>query len=148
MPKTETKPKKVAPYLTGQTIDFFTENFQNLNQGCTHALTSYPNLFKQTIEEVSGIFTEPELKLIIDVFNGHSLTPAMAGQELWWSVTEGIKYDSLDAKWEIEKEAMQEKIDKLTIFQKACIEVWANGFWYGGPSDKTLDLEVRVKQLL
>lgn len=143
----KTKPKKIAPYLPGQTQDWLKENFQNLNQGATHILTSYPALYGKTLEEVAGIFSEPELKLILDVFNGHALTPAMAGQELWWSVTEGIKYDALDTKWEIQKEAIQKKIEGLTIFQKACLEIWANGFWYGGNPKKNLNIEASVRIL-
>lgn len=69
--------------------------------------------------------------LIVDVFNATALTPMMAGQQIDINVADGIALDHLDKKWEIDGAALNAKIASLTIYEAACLEIWANGFWYG-----------------
>ncbi len=168
--------KNIGPKITEETHKFLSETFDNPNQGAQfllemiehvgesefyqktmpngfleglqYVLEAYPALLKRALAEVEGKFTREELMTMIDVFNAHRLTNKMAGEELWWTVAEGIKYDALDSKWGVDKDTVLDKIAKLTSFQKAALEIWANGFWYGGDPDKKLDMENQVAQLL
>ena len=143
------KKENIGPKIEAATKEFLADSFANANAGATFVLESFKPLYRKTLEEVVGIFESNELKLIIDIFNGHMLNASMAGQEIWWSVAEGIKYDALDVKWEISKDNILSKIENLTCYQKACLEIWANGFWYGGdPEKKQLDIEKHVGLLL
>jgi hypothetical protein len=144
------KEKKITPRISEQTAEWIPANFANMNAGAEYILEAFPVLYRRTLEEIKGVLTKSELMVMIDVFNGHALTPRMSGQELWWSVSEGIKYDSLDQKWDIKKEDMQKKMEGLTTFQCACLEIWANGFWYAekGIEENRLDVEKHVEGLL
>jgi len=69
---------------------------------------------------------------MIDVFNSTALTPQLAGQHIEIQCVDGMALDNLDEKWDVNKEGFIEKLKSLTIFEAACLEIWANGFWYGG----------------
>ena len=139
----------VGPRIEEKTKDFILKCFENPNSGATYLIESFPNLYRITLLELKGLFETNELKLIIDVYNGHMINNEMAGQALYFGIHDGCFYDCLDSKWEIDKEKLLKKIDKLTIYQKACIEIWANGFWYGGNNTekKPLDLDKHVAAL-
>lgn len=129
------KDKKTSPRLTDSTAEFFTGTFSSLNAGAEYVLQGFPALYKHTLRELKGKFTDGELKLMIDVFNSTALTPIMAGQQLDLQVLDGMELDGLDQKWEVDKAELMAKVNALTIFQAACLEIWANGFWCAEKSD-------------
>jgi len=86
------------------------------------------------------MFEENELSLIIDVYNAHLLTPELAGQTIRSECEDGIKLNRLDEKWKIsDVENFLLRIAKLSHFEAACLEIWANAFWYNKLRDKDLD---------
>jgi hypothetical protein len=144
--------KAIAPHISEASAKFYAEIFANLHTGATYALDSFPPLYRRTLQDLKGIFLEPELMLMIDVFNSTALTPALAGQHLEIQVADGIELDGLDEKWKVDKEKILKKISALPLFSAACLEIWANGFWYANEDDqKDLDgkqFKAWVKQLL
>ncbi len=119
--------------------NFYQTMPNGIESGLRYALDSFPNLYRQTLYEITGVFTHDELMAIIASFNGHTLTPKMSGQELCITVTDAIKYEYLDQQFDIDKEAIKDKIEKLTIFQRSAMELWSSLFWYGGKKDKNID---------
>ena len=146
--------KAIAPHISEASAKFYAENFTTLHAGSTYALDSFPTLYRRAFHDLKGVFSEPELMLMIDVFNSTALMPQLAGQHLEIQVADGIKLDGLDEKWKIDKKEMLKKIAALPIFSLACLEIWANGFWYAdenGKKDKDLtgkDFKEHMKQLL
>lgn len=126
--------KSIAPKIADTAANFYPDVFRNLNSGATYALEAFPVLYRRTLYELRGRFDQPELMCIIDVFNATALTAGMAGQHLAVSVEDGINLDGLDKKWSLDKKTFLSNLAGLTIFQAACLEIWANGFWYSETS--------------
>ena len=122
--------KAIAPPISEASAKFYADQFTTLNYGTTYTLDSFPVLYQHTLHDLKGVFSEPELMLMIDVFNATALMPQLAGQHFEIQVRDGIELDGLDEKWKIDKEALLKKIEALPIFSIACLEIWANGFWY------------------
>jgi len=122
-------PKKCSPLISDQAIEFYSSQWDNLNAGVTYTLEAFFPLYRRTLHEMRGKFTEGELSLLIDVSNGLWLTPGIAGQHTIAQTEDGCDLDKLDKKWKIDKKILVEKLKSLPIFALACLEVWACGFW-------------------
>lgn len=146
--KQNVKSKRVAPWVTPQAQMWLSETFENLNQGATYLMLSAGPLYRQTLIEMKGKFTADELRLMLDVMNGTMLTAEWPGATLAGNVRDGIALDALDEKWKINGSELIDKINSLHTFQLHTIELWANGFWYGGDRDRELDIDAHVKKLL
>lgn len=127
---------KTAPRISKQAAEFLPEYFRSLNAGCEHVLNSWPGLFRLTLEEIRGRFSEGELSIMLDVMNATFITPENYGRHLIMNCQDGVNLDKLDEKWHIEKEIFFDKIQQLNTFQATCLEIWANGFWYSQKSAK------------
>jgi hypothetical protein len=132
---------KVNPLISYQSSEFFSNHFRSRNAGCEYALNSWPMLFKRTLKQTKKRFSPSELKLIIDTFNGTILPPGLAGQHLEVQVVDSIELDGNDKKWKINGKDLIGKINKLSLFESACLEVWAKGFWYAERSNNLPDFE-------
>jgi hypothetical protein len=84
---------------------------------------------------MKGSFTPAELGLMIEVFNGLILIPQLAGQHVALQVADRIKLDALDKKWGIDGQELIRKIEALTLFSRACLEIWLSRFWKNGDRD-------------
>jgi len=116
-----------APRVSEGAAQFYPTIFSSLNAGLEFTIEGFPVLYRRTLHGLKGRFEQKELSLMIDVFNATSIVPQMAGQHLATKVSDGILLDRLDQKWEIDGKALNEKISKLTIFESACLELWAMG---------------------
>lgn len=121
--------KKIGPRISENTEKFILNNFRSVNAGGEYFIEAFLPLFKRTLADLRGVFTDSELKLMVDVFNSTVLTPALAGQHLFINCSDGMELDRLDHKWEVTRKTLLEKLQALSIFQAACLEVWACGFW-------------------
>ena len=140
--------KSTAPRIGEQSAKFYPGLFSSLNAGLEYTADAFPALYRRTLHDLRGTFSRGELMLMIDIFNATALTPQLAGQHLAASVSDGIAWDRLDQKWEIDGAALNAKIADLTIFACACLEIWANGFWYRQKSEESLDIEAWSGHLL
>lgn len=123
--------KKTAPRISDSAAEFYPTVFSSLNGGLEYTIDAFPTLYRRTLAELRGVFSAAELKLIIDVFISTALTPGLAGQHLALSVADGIALENLDKKWSVDAAAMKKKIETLTSFDAAVLEIWATGFRYG-----------------
>lgn len=145
MPRGKTS---TAPRIGDKSAEFYTGLFSSLNGGLTYCADAWPVLYRRTMLGLKGRFSRGELMLTIDVFSSTALTPMLAGQQLGINVADGIALDHLGEKWEIDGDALNAKIAALTIFEAACLEIWANGFWYRSDPEEPLDIEAWAGQLL
>jgi len=146
-------PKKpIAPRISDRSAEFYPQIFSSLHFGTTYTLDAFPALYQRTLHDLRGKFGQGELSLLIDVFNSTMLTPQLAGQHLYLQAQDGMELDGLDEKWAVDREAFLKKLDALPVFAAACLEIWANGFWYREKNqDKDLtgdDFRVWMEPLL
>lgn len=128
--------KKTAPRINDLSAEFLPTIFSTLNNGCESIIDSFPNLFRRTLAELKGKFAKNELQLLIDIHNGHFVTPAFVGQALLAQCEDAINLDRVDRKRQVDRTVLINKIIKLTTYQAAVLEFWATGFWY---SDNDID---------
>lgn len=133
--------KATAPRIAEQAAQFYSEVFSSLNAGMEYVGTAFPLLYKRTLLSLKNTFSRAELSLLIDVFNGTFLTPDLAGQHLEIQVEDGIRLEGLDEKWKVDSETLLGKVRALNMFERACLEIWAKGFWNKDQNmDEWLDL--------
>lgn len=138
---------KVNPHISDQSAQFYTDNFRSRNAGTEYALDAFPPLYKRTMVHLEKHFNAGELMLIIDTFNATALTPALAGQHIEASVADAIELDGLDKKWDVDGRRLITKIADLTVFEAACIEIWANGYWYANTDADPAPLAEYIKPM-
>jgi hypothetical protein len=97
--------------------------------GPGYVLESFPSLYKRTLDGLRGVFTESELRLILNALNGLFLTPGLAGQHLGLSVADAMQLDNLAIKHGVQAKKLNAKIADLKPFEAAVMEIWAIGFW-------------------
>ncbi len=122
----------VCPTLPSETISNYREIFQTVDDGIEYVLEMFPVLFKNALSEIRGRFSKKEVMLIIRVMSGLILSPQLAGQYIVGNVLDRIGREDLLASVGIEKSGFLEKLRSLNIFQRACLEIWANSYWYQG----------------
>lgn len=111
---------------------FYDKIFSSRTGGCQSILDMFPNLYTLTLDELRGVFGESELSLIIDLSNGVLPVPQVIGQALAGQIADGIALSQSDKKWDINGPELIKKINNLSIFQAAALEIWAVSFWQGG----------------
>jgi hypothetical protein len=122
--------KNVGPRIKEQTAEFYKAHFLTTNAGAQYVLEAFPSLYRATLaREIKGELKREELSLIIDTFNTPLLSPGFAGQHLASECADAIQLDYLDKKWTVDSKTFLAKIEKLTISQKAIVEIWAKAFW-------------------
>ncbi len=129
----------VTPRVSDQTLTWLTETFSSKNQGAEYCVEAFHALYRRQMLDLKGVFTANELKLILDVFQGTALTAGIAGVQLDLSVEDGLKLDGLDQKWGVTRSQIFGKLETLTLFACACLEIWAVG---------CRDIDKNIKTLL
>ena len=143
--------KATAPRIDSKAAEFYPGVFSSLNAGMIYVIEAFPDVYRRTLHGLRGQFARGELMLLIDVFNATMLTPGHAGQHLLIQVEDGIDLDKLDEKWGVTKGDLVAKIERLPLFSLACLEIWANGFWYRQTQPKEFsneEFEAWIAQLL
>jgi hypothetical protein len=98
-----------------------------------------PALYSVTLGEIKGLFTNGEISLMLDVSKGLLLTPMILGQHLPIEVEDGIDLNGLAEKWNVDRDTLLEKLERLSTTQIAVLETVLNDFWYG--ADQSQDLQ-------
>lgn len=144
--------QKVTSRINDQPAAWYTANFSSLTGGITYITEALPVLAKRALKNIEGKFTRGELYLLIDTFNASMLTPELAGQHLELSAEDAMILDGLDKKWNVDQESFLSKLEGLSFFEKACLEIWVRAFWEGKRENQDDvikdDLEEYVAQLL
>lgn len=164
--------------MTPETSAWYSENFPSARQGAKIAVETFceslkdhpvagmfsdpftahqfmldvwKHAWRHSLVGIKGIFTAPELMLIIDIYNGTMLSAMhYNSNSLEVGISDSIALDGMDQKWKIDGPALVEKCRGLTPMQSLCLELWANGFWYGkeASANQDRDLKEYVKPLL
>jgi hypothetical protein len=124
-----TKTKTGQLYISEKATNFIDNWFEKRNPGIEFILETFYYSFNHALNEIKGKFTENELNLIIDAFNGTLLTTQIMGQHLQPQVEDGCSFEFLNDKWDVSKKDLLKKISELTNFQAAAIEIWASALW-------------------
>lgn len=144
------KRKLISPRIGEKTQKWIMENFRSATYGAEFVLECNRLLYSRTLSEIKGKFSRGEIMAMVDVMNAHALTPFGAGGELASSLADSMAMEGLAEKWDIEgPEDFIARIGSLPSYSRACLEWWANGFWYGGGEEREeRDIEKYVSMLL
>lgn len=140
--------KKISARISNE--EFFNKHFRSVSGGCEYVLEAFPGLYSRTLHGLKGKLTTNELSLIVDVFNSAMLSPKISGQHLILNCIDGMDLDGLDDKWGVNKAEFVLKLRTFSLLDCACLEIWANGFWYSNTSieKEELNFEDYIKALL
>ena len=64
------------------------------------------------------------LSFLVEAFKETKLSPQLAGQQLKIYCDDAMMFRKLHEKWRIKRRILK-KIEDLTSFQIACLEIWA-----------------------
>lgn len=144
----ERKLKAIAPKIDERAAKWIADTFPTLNAGATWLLNEIPHLYAVTLHGLRerGTFSSGELKMVLDVLNGHGNLLAfggtgLAGQHIVLSIEDSFKLypGSYEEKWGIENASgFVDRLSKLTRWELCCLEIWAAGFW---AKHKELDVD-------
>ncbi|NIV98268.1 hypothetical protein GWN26_03600 [Candidatus Saccharibacteria bacterium] len=138
--------KKISPRIEDQSRVYLSSHFSTLNAGAEYVLDGIPMLYNRALHEIRGHFGERELSFLVEAFKETKLSPQLAGQQFKIFCDDAITFRQLDAKWKIKSDAFLKKVEDLTSFQMACLEIWAKKFWFAKwkKGDKSLREYVKV----
>ena len=139
--------KKISPRIEGQSQEFLSKNFNTLNAGAEYVLDGFPMLYNRALHEIKKHFSKEELSFLVEVFKETKLSPQLAGQQFKIFCDDAITFRNLDEKWNIKSDAFLKKIEGLTAFQMACLEIWARKFWFAKWKKGDRNLREYVKLL-
>jgi len=122
--------KKISPRIENQSREFLSTKFSTLNAGAEYVLDGFPMLYNRALHEMRGQFSNGELSFLVEAFKETKLSPQLAGQQFRIFCDDAMTFRKLDEKWKIKGEVFLKKIDNITSFQMACLEIWAKKFWF------------------
>ncbi len=140
--------KKISPRIEGQSQEFLSKNFNTLNAGAEYVLDGFPMLYNRTLHEMKGRFTNGELSFLVEAFKETKLSPQLAGQQLKIYCDDAMLFRKLHVKWKIKSDVFLKKIEDITSFQIACLEIWAKKFWFAKWKKGDKGLSEYVKLLI
>jgi len=98
----------------------------------TRDLERLYSLYRRSMKEVT--LTVAEGSLLVDALNG-SLMDAASAALLWAEIEDAIKLDNLAEKWNVDGQALVEKLKGLTAIQSLAIVDAAERFWASDVQD-------------
>jgi len=102
--------KKITPRIKTETSNFLEANFKTINAGAEHLLNSAPQLFKRVTYHFGNLFSDQELFSLQNSSKNFPLSPALAGQLLFFSYKK--------------KDALREKLKKLSLPELFFLEIY------------------------
>lgn len=104
----------------------------------------YPFLEREK-KLLRGQFTPAEAKLMIDCLNG-TIMDQVSIQMIEAGFQDGIKFDRLDRKWEIDSEIFLQKFNNMSVLRKWAIFELIQDFWNLVSQNPEVDLDDYVQQ--
>jgi len=139
--------KKISPRIESQSQEFLSKNFNTLNAGAEYVLDGFPMLYNRALHEIRGHFSDRDLSFLVEAFKETKLSPQLAGQQFKIFCDDAMTFRNLDEKWKIKGDLFLTKIEGLTSFQMACLEIWAQKFWFAKWKKGDKNLREYVKSL-
>ena len=122
--------KKISPRIEDQSREFLSTHFSTLNAGAEYVLDGFPMLYNRALHEMRRHFSDGELSFLVEAFKDTKLSPQLAGQQFKIFCDDAMTFRNLDDKWNIKSDVFLKKIENITSFQAACLEIWAKKFWF------------------
>lgn len=118
---------------------------------------SFSILHSMLMKRVYRIFSSQEARLILDALNGHFWrdTPPVlhdSGKEyrnpswyrgsLYLSLSDHIDLNQADVTYQIQKQPLLQKVQRLSGTQAVCVLAWAEKMWERGQDEKFWEVEL------
>lgn len=120
---------KISPRISTTTAIWLEELWGTKNAGAEFLLEALPQLYRRCMAELHGKFTGNELALLIDTFNSTMLSPSLLGQQLEFCAEDSMDLDHTHTKWDVDRNDFMSQIITLTLFERACLEIFVKGYW-------------------
>lgn len=104
------------------------------------SLERYYDALDRERRELRKNFLPAEISLITDCLNGTVFSDAMSVGMLYGEIEDGIQLDKLDEKWEVDGQALVEKLNRLTYTQNLAIIDAVERYWYQIGEDQSPDI--------
>ena len=122
-------------------IETITSKYDSANSGVNRSLYLLENLEKRLAAEIRSVFTEDELKAILDANNGTMISEPFWGSQraMVIQMEDGDEYDQVGKKWSVSVPVICEKIMALSpaaflFFHEDIYRYWNEPPAYGSPS--------------
>ncbi|MFH0825272.1 MAG: hypothetical protein V2B18_21180 [Pseudomonadota bacterium] len=120
---------KITTRVSEATEKWLTTNCRNKTSGAEYILDAFPTLYARTLLDLRGKFSGNEVALLIDAFNGTMLTPQLAGQHVIMSAADSMELDRTDEKWNVEPKDFLARLQALSHFERAVMEIFVRAYW-------------------
>lgn len=140
--------KNINARANERTVEYLASHFKTKGAGAEYILAAWPVAARKFIcLDMKGKFSDKELGLMIDVMNGKTLSPELAGQQLPLNVADGIALDGLDEKWGVAADRLNDKLASMSTPELMILEIWIQGSWQA-VTDSDQDLNEYIKVAL
>lgn len=126
----------ISFYIRDPLINELRTRGENRSAVINRDLDRLYTLYKRALREVP--LTVAEAWLIVDTLNG-TIMDANSARMLWASVEDAVKLDGLDKKWDVDGQALIEKLRKLNDIQALALVDAAERFWQECPQENLQD---------
>lgn len=103
-------------------------------------LSAFYSLLDMSRRKIQQKLTRNEATLILDAMNGCVIESGQAA-ELWAisrlinQVADGIKYEALDKKWNVDRDEFIDKLYALSPLDRFALADWSKEMWSRGPGE-------------
>lgn len=119
-------PEKTGIYLADPVAAELAARGDNRSQVINRDLTRLYTLYRRALAEVP--LSVEEACLLVDALNG-ALLDATTARLLWAEIEDACRLDHLDQKWQVDGQALVQKLKNLTDIQALALIDAAERFW-------------------
>ena len=101
---------------------------KNKSAAISKSIECWATCERQAMLSLKGRFTSAELSAFIDVLHG-TIIPASQASSLRFEFADACQLDGLEQKWEIKKDAVLEKFDRLNTAEWIVLVDFCRDFW-------------------
>lgn len=118
--------------ISNNTVDYVKSRFDFASSGVEEILNRYKELI--AIEKRNLGLTKNEAMLIVDSLNA-TIKDMMVIHGLEYNIEDGIHYEGLDEKWEVDGKALVEKLKSMNNLQRLAILDCVEYYWQNSQMD-------------
>lgn len=118
--------------ISNETAEYVKLRFDFASSGVEEILNRYKDLIAMEKRDLG--LTKNEAMLIVDSLNS-TMKNLMVVQGLAFNIEDGIHYEGLDEKWEVDGKALLEKIKNYNNLQKLAILDGVEYYWQNSHLD-------------
>lgn len=128
--KTERK-ESTQIYLAPEQKTKYERLYGRPTTGAARAANAFLYIRAASLHEIKGMFTRPELSAMVDNLNAVMFEPAWATNRsmLRAGIEDGQQFDGVLTKWNVNPDALYEKIETLTSAQCYFLMDEIDRFW-------------------